>query len=101
MYLKYTGVKIRIKLSGEIRSKCPTTRETDYNKFMIEYVPRDKIIEVVMFREYLTQLYEQEITTEEVVNLLNKIVDDCNPFSKEVVVVDDSLGVKVEVIKCL
>lgn len=97
MFVEYEGDKILCKIRGEVKSKCPVTHETDYNKFVIEYIPRDKIIEVLALKTFLENFKDKEMLCEKLGNVLNEIVKELNPVYKKVVVLDDSFGFDIEV----
>lgn len=97
MFIEYNGVKIRETIKGEVKSRCPVTKEVDYHSYVVEYVPRDKIIEVVKFQEHLESFENKEMTSEDWANTLDEMVREINPVCKNVYVVDNSLGVTLEV----
>jgi NADPH-dependent 7-cyano-7-deazaguanine reductase QueF len=97
MFLEYNGAKIKIKLSGSVQSKCPITGENDYYNWIIEYIPRNKIIEVVALGKYLKSLSKNDKTCEDMVNDLNRIMCEINPYKLTVEVIDESEGIKIEV----
>ena len=92
-----------IILSGELKSICPITEEQDTYQFSINYVPKELLIEVISFREYLEgfehfQLYSEDIF-QTISDIIIKIVD---PLELEVSLVDNSPGVRIEVkTKCV
>lgn len=97
MFLEYEGKQMKVVLSGQLQCKCPVNGETDYYTWTIQYTPRDKIIEVLAFKKLLEEMECEGLTCEKFANKLNDVVLGVNPFQKNIRVVDNSLGVKIEV----
>ena len=99
MYLVYDGPLMRIKLNGAMMGVCPVTEERDYYNYQINYVPRDKVVEVVWLREELEKIgnNDEYITAEDLAKFLKGIMDMIDPYSVEVTVWDDSMGIQLEV----
>ena len=70
----------------EFTAICPLTRQPDYAKIMIRYIPTAKCLELKSFKIYLQSYRDKHIFNEEIIN---KIADDvigvCEPFFLEIV----------------
>ena len=97
LLMDYDGIKIWIKISGQVKSICPVSHEVDYHYFEIHHIPRNKLIEVLKLKEIFNKWDELEFTSEEWVNRIYSLLHDLNPIKLNVKVVDNSLGFRVEV----
>ena len=99
MYFFFDCSLLMINLNGSMIWVCPVTEERDYYNYQINYVPRDKVVEVVWLREELEKIgnNDEYITAEDLAKFLKGIMDMIDPYSVEVTVWDDSMGIQLEV----
>jgi 7-cyano-7-deazaguanine reductase len=83
---RFAGRDYEVELADpEFTSICPLTGAPDFGTLTIRYVPRDQLLELKSFRDYLTGFRAREILQEEVVNeVLEEIVASAAPVRAQV-----------------
>jgi NADPH-dependent 7-cyano-7-deazaguanine reductase QueF len=61
---------LEVRLESDIAHECPFKEETDYGQVLVIYAPREWVLELESFNEYLKGLSDMRITHEELTQVI-------------------------------